>query len=313
MEAIALQPEQKVNKIDGLGRFIGNTPLFSIRNLNKNPNVELYAKLEWQQFGHSVKSRPAYQIIHDGLQSGELTPDKHILDATSGNTGIAYAHIGAALGIQVTLFMPENASKERKNILKALGVDLRYTSASGGTDEAQQAAIDHNKAYPERYFYADQYDNPSNWKAHYKRTGPEVIDQTDNRVTHFVAGKGTTGTFTGTGKYLKSIRKDIKVIGLQPDTAIHGMEGWKHLETARMPAIHQPETGDEELQVSTELAYDTLKDAAKYEGLLLSPSSAANLGGALQVAHDLDEGVVVTVFPDDASKYSEILKQLMEI
>lgn len=313
MEALALQPNQQANDIDGLSRFIGNTPLFPIRHLNPNPNVDVYAKLEWQQFGKSVKSRAAFQIIKDGLQNGQLSKDKHILDATSGNTGIAYAHIGAALGIPVTLFMPENASKERKTILKALGVDLRYTPASGGTDEAQQAAIDLNDAHPEVYFYADQYNNPSNWKAHYQRTGPEVIRQTENRVTHFVAGKGTTGTFTGTGRYLKSIREDIKIIGLQPDTAIHGMEGWKHLETARVPEIYEPSVGDDELEISTESAYDTLKDAARYEGLLLSPSAAANLSGALQVAQSIDEGTIVTVFPDDASKYSEILEQLMNI
>lgn len=299
-----------IDKSARLGSFIGQTPLFPISTLHTGERVKIYAKLEWQQFGGSVKSRPAYRIIHDAVKAGSLRKDQFLLDASSGNTGIAYAHVGAALGIPITLCLPENASKERKQILKALDVDIRLTPAEGGTDEAQQIAKSIHKNEPDRYFYADQYSNPSNWKAHYDTTGPEILKQTNHQITHFVTGLGTTGTFTGTGRYLKEFDPDIRLIALQPDIAMHGLEGWKHLETAENPAIYDNAVPDEIRTVNTENAHEIVQQTAQKEGLLISPSSAANLAGALQLAKEIEEGVIVTIFPDDGSKYGEIINQL---
>lgn len=310
LEAVEQIEISLVNKSSRLESFIGQTPLFPIKNLHQNEHVKIFAKLEWQQFGGSVKSRPAYRIIHDAIKSGQLTKDKHLLDASSGNTGIAYAHLGAALGIPVTLCLPENATDERKQILRSLGVDLHMTPRTGGTDEAQEIARSLYENQPDTYFYADQYSNPSNWKAHYDTTGPEILDQTGYEVTHFIAGLGTTGTFTGTGRLLKKYDQNIRLIGLQPDIAMHGLEGWKHLETAHTPDIYDDSLADEIRTVSTEKAHKMIKQAARKEGILISPSSAANLAGALQLAEDIDEGTIVTVFPDDGSKYKEILNQL---
>lgn len=299
--------EQNIARLDD---YIGHTPLFPIQNLHTSDRVSIFAKLEWQQFGGSVKTRPAYRIIRDALNSGELHKGKQLLDASSGNTGIAYAHLGAALGIPVTLCLPENASEERKQILRALDVNLVLTSRSGGTDEAQEVARSMYERQPDKYYYADQYSNPSNWKAHYDTTGPEILDQTDYGITHYIAGLGTTGTFTGTGRFLKEYKKDIRLIALQPDLAMHGLEGWKHLETAHTPAIYDASVADEIRRVSTEQAHQLVRLTAQKEGLLISPSSAANLAGALELAEELDEGVIVTVFPDDLSKYGEISNQL---
>lgn len=299
--------EQKIVQLDD---YIGDTPLFPIQNLHTNQRVKIFAKLEWQQFGGSVKTRPAYRIIRDAIKNGELHEGKHLLDASSGNTGIAYAHLGAALEIPVTLCLPENASEERKHILKALDVNLKLTSRSGGTDLAQEVARSMYRRQPDKYYYADQYSNPSNWKAHYDTTGPEILDQTDYEVTHYIAGLGTTGTFTGTGQFLKEYKKEIRLIALQPDLAMHGLEGWKHLETAHTPAIYDASIADEVRAVSTERAHQLVKLTAQKEGLLISPSSAANLSGALELADELEEGVIVTVFPDDISKYGDIINQL---
>ena len=291
-----------------LGSFIGHTPLFPIRNLNPNSNVRIFAKLEWQQFGSSVKSRPAYRIIDDAIGEGRLTKDVRLLDASSGNTGIAYAHIGAALGIPVSLCLPENASKERKQILKALDVDIHFTAPTGGTDEAQEEARHLSEQFPGKYCYADQYSNPGNWRAHYDTTGPEILRATRQEITHFIAGLGTTGTFTGTGRRLKEHDADIRLIGLQPDIPMHGLEGWKHLETAHVPPIYDPALADDLWTINTEKALEVLKAAAEQEGLMLSPSSAANLAGALRLAGQIDHGTIVTIFPDDSSKYSELLQ-----
>lgn len=293
-----------------IGSFIGQTPLFPVDNLNINDRVKIFAKMEWQQFGGSVKSRPAYRIIHDAIKSGNLIQDKHLLDASSGNTGIAYAHIGASLGIPVTLCLPENASEERKRILKALNAHMHLTSPEGGTDEAQEVARQLQEKDPGKYFYADQYSNQSNWKAHYDTTGPEILEQTNYEITHFIAGLGTTGTFTGTGKRLKEYSQDIKLISLQPDLAMHGLEGWKHMETAYVPDIYDPSLADANNTISTEQAHETMKQAAEKEGLLLSPSSAANLASALRLAEEVEEGIIVTIFPDDGSKYGEVISKL---
>jgi len=299
-----------LRKVAGLKKFIGNTPLFPLHNLNPNKNVTIYAKFEWQQFGGSVKSRPAYRIIRDAVNKGALTKSHRLLDATSGNTGISYAHICSSIGIPLTLCLPENASEERKQILSALGAEIRFTPGAGSTDEAQEVAQNLVAGNPELYFYADQYNNKSNSRAHFDTTGPEIIRQTDRKVTHFVAGLGTTGTFTGTGRYLKKVNSKIKLVGLQPDLPMHGLEGWKHLETAHVPGIYDKSLPDEIRSVNTEEAYQLITKSASEEGLLLSPSSAANLAGALQLADELEEGVIVTIFPDDGSRYSDVYKHI---
>ena len=298
-------------RLDELSHFVGNTPLYPIARLNPNPRVKIYAKLEWQQMGGSVKARPALNILKEAVAAGELTARRHLLDASSGNTGIAYAVFAAVAGIPYTLCIPENASKERKHILETLGVNLIYTSPFESTDGAQAVARELANAEPDKYYYADQYNNANNWKAHYHGTAEEILNQTGNRITHFIAGLGTTGTFTGTARRLKEVNPNINVIGLQPETALHGLEGWKHLETAKVPGIYDDQLADEIDTVDTLGAYEVLKDAARYEGLFLSPSSAANLLGAIRLAERIDEGVIVTVFPDDASKYSEVVNQLL--
>ena len=297
-------------KVKALGNFLGETPLYPISRLHQNERVKIFAKMEWQQFGSSVKARPAYRIIKDAIANDELSERRHLLDASSGNTGIAYAHIGAALGIPVTLCLPENASAERKNILKALGVQIHFTSRMGGTDEAQNIARELYEENPGKYFYADQYSNDSNWQAHYETTAPEIWQQTGNSITHFIAGLGTTGTFMGTGRRLKEYDSDIRLISVQPELAMHGLEGWKHMETAQIPDIYHPSLADEERIINTEKAHNMIKRAAAEEGLLLSPSSAANLASALNLAEELKEGTIVTIFPDDGSKYGEIINNL---
>lgn len=310
LSAIKTQQTKTIDKTRHLESFIGKTPLYPIENMHKNKRVKIYAKLEWQQFGGSVKARPAFNIIRDALNKGKLSGDKHLLDASSGNTGIAYAHVGAALDIPVTLCLPENATEERKRILKSLGADLRLTSRTGGTDEAQLVAQTMYDEQPHKYYYADQYSNPANWKAHYNTTGVEILNQTDHKITHFIAGLGTTGTFTGTTLRLKEFNENIESVALHPDIAMHGLEGWKHLETARTPAIYNASIADENRRINTEKSYEIIEQAAHQEGLLISPSSAANLAGAIALAEELDEGVVVTVFPDDGSKYAEVYNQL---
>ena len=297
--SVSVYPNISVTKIEP---FIGETPLFPLSR-NKFDNVKIDAKLEWHQLGGSVKSRPAYRIIKDAIARGKLNDQKQLVDATSGNTGIAYATILNRLGLGLTLFVPDNASEERKKIFKALGVDIRYTSGYESTEGAREAAKELVRQYPDKYFYADQYDNPSNWKAHYDSTANEIWRQTEGKITHFVAGLGTTGTFTGTCRRLKELNPEIELIALQPETALHGLEGWKHLETADTPAIYDHRLADRTEIISTEESYETMKTASRNEGLLLSPSSAANLAGAKKIAANLDRGHVVTVFPDDYSKY----------
>ena len=260
--------------------------------------------------GDSVKARPAFNILRNAVASGALR-GRRLLDASSGNTGIAYAIFAAAAGIPVTLCIPENASKERKHILKSLGVDLILTSPFESTDGSQDVARELAQSQPDKYHYVDQYSNDANWMAHYNHTGVELWEETHHRITHFVAGLGTTGTFTGTGRRLKEFNEDIQLVALQPETALHGLEGWKHLETARVPKIFDATVPDETRLVTTESSYTMLKRAAKEEGLLISPSSAANLAGAVQLAEELDEGVIVTVLADDATKYSEVIERLL--
>lgn len=301
-----------LERLEELSHYVGNTPLYPITRINSKPRVKIYAKLEWQQMGGSVKARAALNILRNAVANGQLTAGKHLLDASSGNTGIAYAVFAAVAGIPFTLCLPENASKERKHILETLNVNVIYTSPLESTDGAQAVARELADRHPEKYFYADQYNNENNWKAHYLTTAEEIINQTGGQITHFICGLGTTGTFTGTTRRLKKENRDIKCIGLQPQTALHGLEGWKHLETARIPGIYDDQLADEIRIVDTLSSYEVLKDAARYEGLFISPSSAANLLGALQLAEELEEGTIVTVFPDDASKYSEVVNELLQ-
>src|SRR3984893_3279792 len=284
--------------------LIGRTPLVPLRLVEREtPGVELWGDAEWQKPGGSVKDRAAARMILEGEESGALTPDRLILDATSGNTGIAYAMVGAARGYGVKLCVPENASPERKLILRALGAELVLTDPLEGTDgsirEARRLYADH----PDLYFYPDQYSNDANWLAHYDTTGPEIIEQTSGRLTHFVAGLGTSGTFVGTGRRLRQFNRSIRLISFQPDAAFHGLEGLKHMESAIVPAIYDPTLADEDLRVKSERAYEMVRRLAREEGLLGGISSGAALAVTLEVARGLERGVVVTIFPDGAEKY----------
>lgn len=304
------QESEIIESVLALGNHIGNTPLYELQHISPKKSVRILAKLEWMQFGGSVKARPAYNIIKQAVLNGDLGHGKILLDASSGNTAIAYATIGARLGIPVTICLPENASWERKMLLKGLGVTIVYTSKFGSTDEAQEKAQELYQNEPDKYFLADQYGNENNWKAHYETTSEEIISKVNGSLTHFVTGLGTTGSFTGISKRLKETNQGITTIALQPDGALHGLEGWKDMETAKVPGIYDPSLADRFMNVDTFDAYETLKLAAKKEGLMISPSAAANLKGALQLAEEIDEGVIVTLFPDNAEKYSEVIKSL---
>jgi len=285
--------------------LIGNTPLIRLRSFERelSPGVELYAKAEWFNIGGSVKDRPALRIIEDAERDGRLTHDKILIDSTSGNTGIAYALICAVKGYQCEIVMPENASEERKRIIAAYGAKIIYTDPYEGSDGAIRYVRELVARNPEKYFYADQYNNPSNWKAHYDTTGPEIWDQTGGRVTHFVAGLGTTGTMTGTGRRLKELNPEVQLIGVEPDAPFHGLEGLKHLETAIVPGIYDASVIDKKVGVSTEDAYEAARQLARQEGILVGPSAGAALKAALDVARTLRHGVVVALFPDSGTRY----------
>jgi S-sulfo-L-cysteine synthase (O-acetyl-L-serine-dependent) len=284
--------------------MIGRTPLVRLHQFEREtPGVELYAKAEWQNPGGSVKDRAAARMILEGEASGLLKPGRVILDATSGNTGIAYAMVGAARGYKVKLCVPENASQERKLILRALGAELVLTSPLEGSDGAIREARRIHASDPDRYFYPDQYSNDANWRAHYDTTAPEIIEQTSGRLTHFVAGLGTSGTFVGTGRRLRAFNRAIKLISFQPDSPFHGLEGLKHMGSAIVPAIYDPSLADEDLRIDTEAAYRMVRRLARQEGMMAGISSGAAMVAMLDVAKRLDRGVVVTVFPDGAEKY----------
>jgi cysteine synthase B len=284
--------------------LIGNTPLVRLTRFEREtPGVELYAKAEWQNPGGSVKDRAGLRMIQDGEASGALKPGGTIVDATSGNTGIAYAMIGASRGYKVKLFLPENASPERKLILRAFGAELVLTSPLEGTDGAIRAVRALVAEHPGEYFYPDQYSNDSNWRAHHDTTAPEIIEQTGGRITHFVAGLGTSGTFMGTGRALRRFNQAIRLISFQPDSPFHGLEGLKHMESAIVPPIYDPSLADEDLRIGTERSHQMVRRLAKEEGLLVGISSGAALAATIDVARRLKEGVVVTVFPDGAEKY----------
>jgi cysteine synthase B len=286
---------------------IGNTPLIKIARVTADfPNVTFTAKAEWFNPGGSVKDRAAYSMIRAGEKSGALKPGKVILDATSGNTGIAYAMIGAALGYKVKLCLPSSASPERKQILSAYGVDIVTTPGGDGTDGAIRRVREIYEADREKYFYPDQYGNSANPAAHYNTTAPEIWEQTQGQITHFVAGLGTSGTFVGTTRRLKELNPKIRCISFQPDSSFHGLEGLKHMATAIVPPIYDSRLADEDLEVQTEDAQRMAKRLAREEGLLVGVSAGGALCACLQVARRIPKGesaVIVTVFPDSGEKY----------
>ena len=283
---------------------IGNTPLVYLSKISKEcPGVEIYAKAEYFNPGGSVKDRPALNMMMEGQAAGKLTPGRILLDATSGNTGIAYAMIGAILGIRVRLAMPENISLERRRILEAYGAELILTNSREGADGAIRMARQLYSESPEAYFYPDQYSNPANWQAHYHFTGMEIYQQTGGRITHLVAGMGTSGTFTGCGRRLKELNSAIRVVAMQPDSPMHGLEGMKHMASSLVPAIYDPQLADSTIEVSTESAQDMVRRLAREEGLLVGISAGGNVEAALQVAKSLKSGVVVTVLCDGGMKY----------
>ena len=285
--------------------LVGNTPLVRIRRITQgiSKDVEVYAKLEWYNPGGSVKDRAALWMIEDAERSGRLTKDKVILDSTSGNTGIAYAWIGAVKGYRVELVVPANVSEERKKILKAFGANVVFSNPLEGSDGAIRLAWKLYVDNPEKYCKLDQYNNPCNPRAHYESTGPEIITQTEGRITHFVASIGTGGTIMGTGRRLKEFRSDIQVIAVEPDNPLHGLEGLKHMASSIVPGIYHEEELDDKISVPTEEAYEMAKRLAREEGLLVGQSSGAAMWGALNVARTLKQGVVVVIFPDGGDKY----------
>jgi cysteine synthase B len=288
--------------------LIGNTPLLGFNRITAHlpETIKVLAKAEWTNPGGSVKDRAALNIIRKAEEAGHL-PGKTILDSTSGNTGIAYAMIGAAKGYAVKLFLPANASPERMSILHAYGVELVLTDPLEGSDGAIRGVRELYQREPENYFYADQYNNPANWQAHYHSTGVEIWEQTQGQVTHFVAGLGTSGTLMGTGRRLKDYRPEIEIVSLQPDSPFHGLEGLKHMETAIKPGIYDEKLADRNLGISTEETYTMARRLAREEGLLVGISAATAMVGSLKIAEELAEqgksGVIVTLFPDNAYKY----------
>jgi cysteine synthase B len=284
--------------------LVGNTPLLELPSISGEvPGVRILGKAEWYNPGGSVKDRPALWMIRDGEKSGALTPEKTILDATSGNTGIAYAWIGASLGYKVKLCMPKNASDERKKILRAYGVDFVLTDPGEGSDGAIREARRLYAEEPEKYFYPDQYSNPANPRSHYESTAPEIWEQTGGEITHFVAGLGTSGTFVGTATRLKEYSSEIRVISFEPESPFHGLEGMKHMESAIVPPIYDPSVADENRRASTEEAYEMVKRVAREEGILIGISSGAAVATALEVAREIESGTVVTILCDGADKY----------
>ena len=297
--------ESKSIPLDGLPAHVGNTPLLPLRRLGLglSPQVKVFAKAEWFNPGGSVKDRPALNIIQNALINGDLGHGKRLLDSTSGNMGISYATFGAALGIPVTLALPANASPERISILKALGAELILTDPLEGSDGAILMARKLAAEKPDLYWYANQYNNLANWQAHYLSTGPEIVAQTDGRVTHFIAGLGTSGTLMGTGRYLCERLPNVKILAFQPDAAFHGLEGLKHMPSAIKPGIYDESLAGTPLEVRTEAAHEMVGRLAREEGLFVGISSGAAAVAALEIASRLDEGVVVTLLPDAGYKY----------
>jgi cysteine synthase B len=288
---------------------IGNTPLLRLDALTRDlPGVALLGKAEWYNPGGSVKDRAAANIVAEGRRAGKLSPGKILLDATSGNTGIAYAMLGAAEGFPVTLCMPENVSRERKQILGGYGANIIYTDPGDGSDGAIRKARELAAGNPDKYFYADQYSNDANWKAHYNGTANEIWQQTQGRLTHFVSMLGTSGTFVGTTRRLKELNPAVKCISLQPDSSFHGIEGAKHMASAIVPKIYDPTLADENIEIATEDAYAMARNLSRNAGLLVGISAAAAVVGCLKIARELQlkrdqEAVIVTMLCDSGDKY----------
>jgi S-sulfo-L-cysteine synthase (O-acetyl-L-serine-dependent) len=301
MVAVAerLSPSDLVSKI-------GNTPLLRI-HLAGRERVPVYAKAEFLNPGGSVKDRPALNMIRKGEEQGELIPGKVLLDSTSGNTGIAYAMICAAKGYPVKLCLPANASPERKKILSAYGAELVLTNPAEGSDGAFRECQSIYAANPDAYFYPNQYGNPANWQAHFQTTGPEIVEQTEGHITHFVAALGTTGTFMGITRYLRQELPQVRCLSVQPASPLHGLEGTKHMPTAIQPAIYDPNLADDNLWVETEDAYAMARRLAREEGLLVGISAAANVLAASRIAEEVskkgESGLVVTILCDGGQKY----------
>ncbi len=287
--------------------LIGNTPLLRLERIAREfPNVQLLGKAEWYNPGGSVKDRAAFNIVSEGWRSGKFARGKILLDSTSGNTGIAYAMIGAAEGFPVTLCMPENVSPERKRILFAYGANIIYTPADEGSDGAIRVAREMYAKERDKYYYADQYSNDANWKAHYYGTAEEIWRQTAGRITHFISMMGTSGTFMGTSRRLKELNPRVRCISLQPDSPFHGIEGAKHMASAIVPKIYDPTLADEDIGISTEESYAVAIRASHEEGLLIGISSGAAITGGLQIAQRIpknEEAVIVAILPDSGDKY----------
>jgi cysteine synthase B len=294
-----------VRAAGALETLVGNTPLIPLRRMTAHlpPTVQVLAKAEWFNPGGSIKDRPALNILRTALAEGKLEGSKRLLDSTSGNMGIAYATFGAALGIGVTLVVPANASPERIAILKALGAELILSDPSEGSDGAIRIARQLAAQQPERYFYANQYDNPANWQAHYATTGPEIYQQTRGCITHLVAGLGTSGTLIGAGRYLRQVSPSVQLIAVQPDSPFHGLEGLKHMPAAIRPGIFDESVVDQTLWIETEEAYRMVRRLAQEEGLFVGISAGAATAAALKVAEGLEGGTVVVIFPDAGYKY----------
>ncbi|WP_158943808.1 PLP-dependent cysteine synthase family protein [Granulicella sp. S190] len=287
---------------------VGHTPLVRLERLTSHlPGVQILGKAEWANPGGSVKDRAASAIVADAQRRGLLRDGRGLLDATSGNTGIAYAMLGAALGFPVTLCMPSNVSPERKRYLAAYGADVIWTDPANGSDGAIRKARELSAAEPDKYYYADQYSNDENWRAHYRTTANEIWEQTEAQVTHFVAGLGTSGTFMGTTRRLKELNPSIRCISMQPDSPFNGLEGLKHMATAIVPRIYDATLADENIEMPTETAYKMVKDLARHQGLLVGISAAAAVAASLQIAvreANADrEAVIVTILCDSAEKY----------
>ena len=306
MSESLLQQNARPGRDNDLLSCIGGTPLVRLRRVTRDlpDGVEVYAKAEHLNPGGSVKDRAALAMIRAGERSGKLHPGKVILDATSGNTGIAYALIGAARGYAVTLCLPQNASFERKRILGIYGATLVETDPMQGTDGAQVRARELAAAHPDKYFYPDQYNNEANWRAHYDETAPEIWEQTRGGITHFLAGLGTSGTFVGTTRRLKEFNPELRAVSMQPDSPLHGLEGMKHMATALVPGIYDPKLADENVEVATEEAQEMTRRLAREEGLLVGVSSGANVHAALRLAATLPrDSIVVTILCDGGGKY----------
>ncbi len=291
-------------RIDNIVEAVGNTPLVRLRHVGREaPGVKIYLKLEYANPGGSVKDRPALQMMLDAIEDGRLSPDKTLVDATSGNTGVAYSIFGAALGRKVALVMPANVSEARKNITRAYGTELIFSDPMEGTDGAIRHCRRLVESEPERWFYPDQYSNPSNPKAHYLGTGREILEQVGDDLTHFVAGLGTSGTMMGTTRRLREHDAGIQCIAVEPAEALHGLEGLKHMESSLVPAIYDPGLPDEILKVGTEEGWDMADRVAAEEGLHIGHSAGANVYAALEVAKRIGEGCVVTIAPDRGDRY----------